>query len=143
VRNNLTCKTPGTPLQSFANRELPNPYILGLFVLATQLVALLPASAAQSPPSKPRLPVSIPLPPVRPAQIGIDAPVPMSAPVVNPTPPTPPSTQTAETPATPRSLPPANRARMHECGLEWQKMKETGAAANQIWFDFARLCLTK
>jgi hypothetical protein len=32
---------------------------------------------------------------------------------------------------------------MHECGLEWQKMKESGAAADKIWFDFAQVCLAK
>jgi hypothetical protein len=32
---------------------------------------------------------------------------------------------------------------MHVCGLEWQKMKETGAAANKTWLDFALICLAK
>jgi hypothetical protein len=32
---------------------------------------------------------------------------------------------------------------MHACGLEWQKMKETGAAADTTWFDFALICLAK
>jgi hypothetical protein len=32
---------------------------------------------------------------------------------------------------------------MHACGLEWQKMKETGATADKTWFDFARICLAK
>jgi hypothetical protein len=32
---------------------------------------------------------------------------------------------------------------MHACGLEWQKMKETGAAAGKTWYEFATFCLTK
>jgi hypothetical protein len=32
---------------------------------------------------------------------------------------------------------------MHACGLEWQEMKETGAAADKTWFDFALVCLAK
>ncbi len=40
-------------------------------------------------------------------------------------------------------LPPYSRARMHECALEWQKMKATGAAADKIWFNFARTCLVR
>jgi len=43
----------------------------------------------------------------------------------------------------PRLLPPASRARMHACGLEWQKLKETGSAADKTWFEFARVCLAK
>ena len=141
VRKQLT----GNTLRSFPyRRSLVRRVWLCFLVLAfTAMTARLSAVAVESP-QKPRpRAASIPLPPVRPAQIGVDAPAPIPAPVVNPTLPALPSTQTAETPATPRSLPPASRTRIHECGLEWQKMKETGAAANQIWFDFARLCLTK
>ncbi len=40
-------------------------------------------------------------------------------------------------------LPPYTRARMHECALEWQKMKAQGTAAEKIWFTFAQSCLVR
>jgi hypothetical protein len=40
-------------------------------------------------------------------------------------------------------LPPYTRPRMHECALEWQKMKASGAATEKIWFTFARSCLVR
>jgi hypothetical protein len=40
-------------------------------------------------------------------------------------------------------LPPYTRPRMHECALEWQKMKESGAAAEKIWYIFAQSCLVR
>jgi hypothetical protein len=43
----------------------------------------------------------------------------------------------------PISLPPASRERMHACGVEWQKMKQSGAAADKTWRDFATVCLVK
>jgi hypothetical protein len=39
-------------------------------------------------------------------------------------------------------LPSASRARMHECSLEWQAMKMSGAASDKIWRVFATACLT-
>jgi len=145
VRKQLLGNTPCKPFRSFLyRRSLVRRVCLCFLVLAfIAMTARLSAVAVESPQKHRPRAASIPLPPARPAQIGVDTPAPIPAPVVNPTQPALPSTQTAETPATPRSLPPASRTRMHECGLEWQKMKETGAAANQIWFDFARLCLTK
>ena len=41
----------------------------------------------------------------------------------------------------PFMLPPASRARMHECGIEWQAMKLSGAATEKIWRVFATACL--
>jgi hypothetical protein len=32
---------------------------------------------------------------------------------------------------------------MHECALEWQKMKAQGATAEKIWFTFAQTCLVQ
>lgn len=40
-------------------------------------------------------------------------------------------------------LPPASRARMHECAVEWQKRKEAGATREKVWFNFAQTCLTR
>jgi hypothetical protein len=42
----------------------------------------------------------------------------------------------------PFMLPPASRERMHECGVEWQAMKLSGAATDKIWRVFAATCLT-
>jgi hypothetical protein len=32
---------------------------------------------------------------------------------------------------------------MHECALEWQKMKASGTATEKIWFTFAQSCLVR
>jgi hypothetical protein len=40
-------------------------------------------------------------------------------------------------------LPPASRQRLHECTIEWQKMKLAGATNDKIWRDFAQICLVK
>lgn len=42
----------------------------------------------------------------------------------------------------PYVLPPASRARMHECGVEWQAMKMSGEASDKIWRVFATACLS-
>jgi hypothetical protein len=49
----------------------------------------------------------------------------------------------AEAPRQPRSLPTASRGKMHACGQEWQKMKETGTATGKTWFEFAQVCLVQ
>ncbi len=41
----------------------------------------------------------------------------------------------------PYVLPPASRARMHACGLEWHKRKMAGTAGDEIWRVFASQCL--
>lgn len=86
------------------------------------------------------LPLTPPLPPPRPAVPG-EPPAAARLQPAGPSPaaPAPPP----EAPRQPRSLPAATRARMHACGLEWQKLKETGAAANKTWFEFAQICLLK
>ena len=41
----------------------------------------------------------------------------------------------------PYVLPQASRARIHECGVEWQAMKMSGEATDKIWRVFAAVCL--
>ena len=41
------------------------------------------------------------------------------------------------------ALPAASRARMRDCGHEWQDMKRTGQAKELTWRDFAMKCLTR
>jgi hypothetical protein len=41
------------------------------------------------------------------------------------------------------ALPSASRARMHQCGEEWQNMKASGAAADNTWRAFAQACLIR
>ena len=41
----------------------------------------------------------------------------------------------------PYTLPAASRARMHECGVEWQRRKLSGEAGDEIWRVFASACL--
>jgi hypothetical protein len=41
------------------------------------------------------------------------------------------------------ALPAASRARMRDCGREWQEMKKTGQANELTWRDFATQCLTR
>ncbi len=94
--------------------------------------------------AKPNPSFTAPLPPPRPADLAggratINSP---SAPAISAAPiEVPPPQQ--DPPPQPRNLPPASRARMHACGLEWQKMKETGAAADKTWQDFAQNCLAE
>jgi len=118
-------------------------YALAGLVLAAAQLALRPAFALDTS-AKPNPSFTAPLPPARPAgpaggRATIDFP---SAPAISAAPVEAPTPQ-QDTPPLPRNLPPASRARMHACGLEWQKMKETGAAADQTWQDFARICLAK
>jgi len=126
-----------------AGALLPLTHALTWFVLAAAELALRPAFALDTA-EKSTLSFTAPLPPARPAGLAgggatsdfPSAPAISAAPIEAPTPQPDPSPQ-------PRNLPPASRARMHACGLEWQKMKETGAAADNTWHDFARICLAK
>jgi hypothetical protein len=112
-------------------------------VLAAAQLTLRPASARDAT-EKLNSSFTAPLPPARKAgsaggraTIGLpSAPAIPAAQIETPRPKPDPPPQ-------PRNLPPASRARMHACGLEWQKMKETGAAPDKTWFDFARICLAK
>ena len=115
---------------------------LAWLVWAAAQLALRPAFALDAG-AKPNPSFTPPLPPARPTvRAGggatIDSP---SAPAISAAPQGAPVPQ--QGPPQPRNLPPTSRARMHACGLEWQKMKETGAAADKTWFDFARICLAK
>ena len=118
-------------------------HALAWLILAAAHLALGPAFALDAA-TKPSPPFTAPLPPARPegpvggrATIDLPSTPPISAPAIGAARPQ------REPPAPPRNLPPASRARMHVCGLEWQKMKETGAAANKTWLDFALICLAK
>jgi hypothetical protein len=118
-------------------------HALAWLALAAAHLALPPAFALDAP-EKPNPSVTAPLPPARPTVPAagrgtIDSP---QAPAISAAPIEAPGPQ-QDPPPQPRKLPPASRARMHACGLEWQKMKETGAATDKIWFDFAQICLTK
>ncbi|MGH6848195.1 MAG: hypothetical protein ACREC0_12395 [Methylocella sp.] len=118
-------------------------HALAWLVLAAAQLALRPAFALDAV-EKSNPSFTAPLPPARPAGPSgargttdtPAAPAISAAPIEAPTPQPYPPPQ-------PRNLPPATRARMHACGLEWQKMKETGAAADKTWFEFARICLAK
>jgi hypothetical protein len=110
-------------------------------VLAAAQLALRPALALDAA-EKPNPSFTAPLPPARPpagAGATIDSP---QAPAISAAPIEASRPQRDPQPQ-PQNLPPASRARMHACGLEWQKMKETGAAADKTWLDFARICLAK
>ncbi|ACB95499.1 hypothetical protein Bind_1875 [Beijerinckia indica subsp. indica ATCC 9039] len=72
--------------------------------------------------------------PALPTALAPEVPQKTGAPVNTPTPAKTASLQ-------PFSLPPASRARMHQCGLEWQQMKLSGAATNKTWRVFAQACL--
>jgi hypothetical protein len=92
-----------------------------------------------------------PMPPTRPTTL---PPLPLAA---NPPPPqqeppakemparVPPAADASTEPSPYRlhSLPTASRARMHECGEEWQHMKATGAATDKTWYTFAQTCLAR
>jgi hypothetical protein len=104
-------------------------------------------AAASSTPLPPERPTML-APPVSPAPV---APQPNEKPVETTAVP-PPQKEPDEPidnsrfndgPGTMLKLPPASHARMHQCAMEWQNMKFAGAAAEKIWFNFARKCLTR
>jgi hypothetical protein len=110
-------------------------------VLAASAFSILPFAAppnagALDLSAKPTLPATPPLPPPRPRYPADVEALPAVARTAEPAP-------TAEAPRQPRSLPLASRAKMHACGLEWQKMKATGSAADKTWFEFAQVCLAQ
>jgi len=118
-------------------------HALAWLVLAAGQLALRPAFAMDAG-AKPNPSFTAPLPPARPGGPAgggatIDSP---QAPAISAAPIEAPGPR-RDPPPQPRNLPPASRARMRACGLEWQKMKETGAAADKNWRDFALICLAK
>ena len=139
-------------IRTDANNRLPLGQILGkhltrdrsawIGVLAAVQMTPQPARALDMQ-AQPRPPFIAPLPPERPAGIGspakVQSPPPPAGSAAPEGAPMPPS----DPPPQPRNLPLASRARMHECAVEWQKMKESGAAADKIWYDFAQNCLVK
>jgi len=112
-----------------------------VFLTAAQLTSQ-PLFALDAP-AAPRPSFMAPLPPVRPAE-----PAGVPAPAQSPPAPqvrradrgTNASSGSAIAAASFAASVPQADARMR---LEWQKMKESGAAADKIWYDFAKVCLTK
>ena len=92
-------------------------------------------AAAQDDRTKAKLPAA-PLPLARPAKLGDPAEAasrPASAP--------PARRAVVAIVETPHDLPVATRARIHECGAQWQQMKLAGTAADKTWRVFAQSCL--
>ena len=99
---------------------------------------------------KPANAAQVPMPPMRPANLPSAPPSSMPAPqqvpaVINPPARDPSASNSSSNPSFYRlhTLPPATRARMHECGLEWQRMKANGAATEETWYTFAQTCLAR
>lgn len=84
---------------------------------------------------------TVPLPPPRPADLGGKRRDVLTRGLQAPPPPAPEPAVVVAT--VPRALPQATRVRMHECGLEWQQIKWTGAAGERTWRDFAMECLPR
>jgi hypothetical protein len=120
---------------------------LAFAAVALGVASTLPA-LTQDAPGKPMLSITAPLPPVRPPEFDRDR-----IPVATPAPPavaTGPASAPVQAPAPSAAalaplhpLPPASRERMHACGLEWKKMKMSGAARDKTWRDFAQICLAE
>jgi hypothetical protein len=72
---------------------------------------------------------------------------PAQSPTTQPKPPAPAATSNSTPPheAEPvfPALPAASRARLRDCGREWQEMKRTGQAKELTWRDFATRCLAR
>lgn len=87
---------------------------------------------------------AVPMPPVRPPTLATPAPRVATAPPQTTNPDvTGESSASPWTPGKLLKLPPYTRARMHECALEWQRMKANGTATEKIWFTFAQTCLVR
>ncbi len=88
-----------------------------------------------------------PMPPVRPAHLQASpTPAPKTAaPAASSAPPQAAPNDTVSTIYLDHGpmLPPASRARMHQCGHEWETMKASGAASDQTWRAFAQACLIR
>ncbi len=108
----------------------------GLLALALAAPRLAPAARAQAQATPP---ANVPLPPRRPAEMPA-----LAAPEGAQTPAAPVQQQPGAT-ASPEDMsgPPATRAQLRACSLEWQKMKKSGEAYGIIWRDFARTCIPR
>jgi hypothetical protein len=82
-----------------------------------------------------------PMPPSRPPSLSA-APPPVPAPANGPPPGVDPMVADFA-PSRMEVLPRASRARMHQCGAEWKKMKAAGATTDKTWLSFARVCLVR
>jgi hypothetical protein len=143
----------GTLLRACATPAAWRGGVLGA-LLVVEMMSLTPLCLARAEDTPPKTKVQSlawpPLPPARPA----DLPTGPSVPSPSATQPDAPKDPAARTPAPGETtadlspyrmhkLPPATRARMHECGEEWQQMKTTGAALDKTWYTFAQTCLSR
>ncbi|MDE2578951.1 MAG: hypothetical protein KGL46_09115 [Hyphomicrobiales bacterium] len=115
-----------------------NTLRLRVIALAAALLAAAPlrAQAAGNPPE--------PVP--RPADLGQTAPPnasPNTSPNTSPQNVAPPQTIIGLDPDKAPTLPPASRAKMHECGMKWEQMKKSGKDLGTTWRQFATQCLTQ
>jgi hypothetical protein len=117
--------------------------LLGLAIDASG-VALVSAQDASVKAKPPDASTAAPIAPARPAVLAPPQAAVAAAPAQTPEPSV--ANTASPPPWTPGKLlqlPPYTRARMHECALEWQQMKERGATAEKIWFTFAQSCLVR
>lgn len=114
---------------------------LACFALSP-LQSPLGSAQAEVQPAKSKPSLTVPLPPTRPVQPAAVSPV-LAPSLLAPPAVAPPQPTPTEGLLQPRKLPPASRARMHACGLEWQNMKRAGTAVDKTWLDFALACLTR
>lgn len=140
--NMITDASMGRPLGRVQCMRLICNRAAWLAILATVPITLQPVLALDME-VQPHPPLTIPLPPPRPAGIGSPATVQSPSALPDPAVPGMAPAPSPYPPPQPRNLPPASRARMHECALAWQKMKESGAATDKIWYEFAQDCLVK
>lgn len=117
-----------------------------LLVCLLQLTSAgVPAAAQEERPKVRSVALAAPLPPVRPPNLSPPPSRPDAGDVTSTIAAVPaPSVAAARrapVPEPPHDLPVATRARMHECGAQWQQMKMSGAAADKTWRTFAQTCL--
>lgn len=108
------------------------PIMSSIAVAAALTALILPASAQTSQPQKPQPTATQPMQPATPA-------APAKA--------KPAAPATAQTPATTSPAKPpseaqlAARARMKDCGAQWQKAKAANTTGGKTWRQFSSTCL--
>jgi hypothetical protein len=125
---------------------------VGLATAAVFMLTSIHLAQAQdeSAKTKPANAAQAPLPPVRPTNLPPapppNVPVPQQEPSAKDSRTRDPSAGDPSSNLSPyrlHTLPPAPRARMHECGIEWQRMKAAGATTEETWYAFAQTCLAR